>query len=824
MLHSKSMASHSSIPYAAQDPQEVTSMVKELEASTQRRGGGKNALSCKKHNFPVADTDRVTVSSWQFRDWDYKRRDLPTYARGLFTYRRKDGTFEIATRGYDKFFNVGEVHETKWENVETMTQGPYELSVKENGCIIFISGLEGDKLLVCSKHSTGARDNVHLSHAAAGESWVDKHLNTVGRTKADLARELRERNVTLVGELCDDAFEEHVLAYEPKDAGLYIHGINLNLPDFATYPSELVHEFADMWGFKKAQYLIKDDIDSMKTFLSDCAETGSYAGRDTEGFVIRCRRKESSKGGNYHNWFFKYKFEEPYLMYRQWREATKALISGKPPRFKKHKQITEQYLQYARRQLAKDSSIGKAYNQNHGIITMRDGFLNEIGRKGSEITRQEEHETSGNDSSNTITRDLILLPVASIGCGKTTVAIALTNLFGWGHVQNDNITGKQNRPKQFCTLTTNALADHPVVIADRNNHQKRERKQIMDDVLQIVPGARFVALHYVHDPKPKMLPKIREVTQERIFARGDNHQTIQAGSKSRSEIISIMEGFLTRFQPVNPYEAPDDGFDEIIDIDVAASSRENLETVVSSLHEKYPELVPAMPNNEDLDKAIEAALSDYKPDVKHDLSFKGKNKDRMGNANGAGVLPGQPKPPKLEFFCVKLPTNDVLSTLDKIFGRESPETAKMYRQLQQSRRIQPAFHVTLIHRASVTSHPELWSHLTDLHAKALTEVSKNPSAQTPDPLLGNCRIRLERIVWDDRVMCIVVRLLDEGWETANPIAHITIGTAYQDIKPKESNDLLQRWMENGSQTGIADLGVAGHVEVPGSVKAVMQQR
>lgn len=511
-------------------------------------------------------------------------------------------------------------------------------------------------------------------------------------------------------------------------------------------------------------------------------------------------------------------------MYRQWREATKAVISGKPPKFRKHKQITEQYLQYARRQLVKDSSIGKAYNQNHGIIAMRNGFLNEIGLKGSDITRQEEQEAGGDSSMDVVTRDLILLPVASIGCGKTTVAIALTKLYGWGHVQNDNITGKQNRPKQFCTLITNTLADHPAMIADRNNHQRRERKQVLDDVLHIVPGARFVALHYVHDPKPQMLPKIRQVTQERIFARGDNHQTIQAGTKSRSEILAIMEGFLNRFEPVNPYAAPDDGFDEIIDLDVAASSRENLETVVSSLHNKYPKLVPMMPTDEDLDKAIEAALSDYKPDIKHDLSFKSNKRDRGSNANGIGVQPSQPKAPKLEYFCIKLPTSDVLSTLDKLFNRESPEKARMYRQLQQTRRIQPAFHVTLIHRASVNSHPELWSRLSELHAKALSEGSYTPSAQAPDPVLGKCRVRLERVVWDDRVMCIVVRLLNEGWETANSIAHITVGTANQNIKPKESNDLLQRWMEHGTETGIGEFEVAGHVEVYGSVRAVMQGR
>ena len=817
------MALRSNYPFAAQDPHEIASLIKGLETSTKKVGSGKNALACKKHTFAVAGTDGVTVDSWQFRDWDYKRPDLPTYARGLFTYRRKDGTPEIATRGYDKFFNVGEVDDTKWESVASLTQAPYELSVKENGCIIFISGLEGDNLLVCSKHSTGSRDNVDLSHAVAGDRWVDKHLKTVGKTRVDLSRELRSRNITAVAELCDDSFEEHVLAYEPKDAGLYIHGINLNLPNFATYPGELVHQFADEWGFKKAHYLIKDDIDSMKTFLSDCAESGSYDGRDTEGFVIRCRKKNSGAGGNYQDWFFKYKFEEPYLMYRQWREATKAVIGGKTPRFKKHKEITEQYLKYARRQLAKDSSIGKAYNQNHGIIAMRNGFLTEIGLKGSDITRKEEQGTGGLDSPEMVTRDLILVPVASIGCGKTTVAVALTKLFGWGHVQNDNITGKQNRPKQFCMLITNTLADHSAMIADRNNHQKRERKQVMDDVLQVVPGARFVALHYVHDPKPQMLPKIRKVTQERIFARGDNHQTIQAGTKSRSDILSIMEGFLGRFEPVNPYAAPDDGFDEVIDLDVTASSRENLETVVSSLHKMYPTLVPKMPSNEDLDKAIEAALSDYKPDIKHDLSFKSDKKDRRSNANGVGAQPSQPKS-KLEYFCVKLPTNDVISTIDKLFGRESPETGRMYNQLQQTRRVQPAFHVTLIHRASAKTHPELWAHLSDIHAKSSSEVSHNPSTQNSDPVLGKCRVRLERVVWDDRVMCIVVRLLDEGWETANSIAHITIGTAHQDIKPKESNDLLQRWMESGSLTGIADFEVAGHVEVYGTVKAVMQGR
>ncbi|KAI4143318.1 MAG: hypothetical protein LQ341_002952 [Variospora aurantia] len=819
------MATLDGAPYAPQDVKEVSSMVKALEAcSSKGKGGGRKAMNSRKTTFEIPDTNGVEVDSWRFQEWDYKRRDLPTYARGLFTYQRKDGTHEIATRGYDKFFNVGEVHETQWDNVAERTKGPYELSVKENGCIIFISAIEGDKLLVCSKHSTGSRADTDLSHAVAGERWVEKQLAEVGKSKTDLARELRKRNVTAVAELCDDSFEEHVLAYDEKAAGLYLHGVNLNLPEFATYPGELVHKFADQWGFKKAEYVIKDDLDTVKKFLDGCALTGSWNGRDTEGFVVRCRRKEHGDKTVYQDWFFKYKFEEPYLMYRQWREATKAAIAGRAPRFKKHKAITEEYLIYARRQLAKNPKLGAEYNKNHGIIAMRDGFLKERGLKGSEIIQQEQ---SGEDpTSNGISKNVILVPVASIGCGKTTVAVALTKLFEWGHVQNDNITGKANRPKQFVTQICNTLAVHPVMIADRNNHQRRERKQLIEDVSTIIPDARFIALHYIHDPKPQLLPAIREVTQQRVLDRGDNHQTIQAGSKSRKDIISIMEGFLTRFEPVNPHMSPDDGFDEIISLDIMASSRENLETVVNALHAYSPQLVHEVPDSADLDAAIEAALNDYQPDIKHDLSFKGKQ--GRDNKKHNGVVTAQPnessqskapKPPVLEYFCVSLPANEVRDTVDKVFAAQSKESSKFYRQLQGNRRVQPSFHVTLMHRNSVHQDPDLWSYLTSQHATAL-------SSEESSDVLGQCRVRLERLVWDGRVMCIVARLLDEGWKSSNVVAHVTIGTAAQNIKPKESNDLLERWLEVGSggETGIGEALLEGNVVLPGTVKAVMQQQ
>ncbi len=816
------MSEQTKAPYAPQDAQVVATLIQNLQSCTKKGGHGtsKVGVHCKKATFPVPDSNGISVDSWRFQDWDYKKRSLPTYARGLFTYKRKDGTPEIAVRGYDKFFNVGEVHETEWETIQARTKGPYELSVKENGCIIFISGLEGDKLLVCSKHSTGARQDADLSHAVAGERMMEAHLATKGKTKADLARELRQRNATAVAELCDDSFEEHVLAYDEKAAGLYLHGMNLNLPEFATYPGKLVHEFADEWGFRKAEYVMKDDIQTVKAFLEKCAETGSWDGRDTEGFVVRCQKKISNSG-LYQDWFFKYKFEEPYLLYRQWREVTKAIIGGRPPKFKKHKEITEQYLHYARQQLAKDPALGKAFNANHGIIAMRDGFLKARGLRGADIIRQQQSEEGA--SGTEATHNLILVPVASIGCGKTTLALALSHLFGWGHVQNDNITVTRGKPKEFAVQACNVLATRPAMIADRNNHQRWERKQLMDDVRQVIPEARFVALHFRHDPKPEMIPLIREVTKNRVLARGDNHQTIQASKQTQGAIMGIMEGFLDRFEPVDPEREPDDGFDEVIDLDVPASARENLEAVVTSLHRLYPRLVKAVPTSEELDEAIHTAMNDYRPDIKHDL--RGKNgKSEPGNSRGKPSQEGsakstaKPKPSKLEYFCIRLPTEQVLSALEQAFDPAPPETSKFYRQLQQTHRIQPAFHVTLMHRASVAQNPGLWSKLYSLYNAA---VASSPSDADPD--LGKCRVQLERVVGDQRLMCIVARLLDEGWQTQNAMAHITIGTAGQEIKPKESNNLLEKWHESGSggQTGIWEVEMEGHVVLGGTVKAVM---
>jgi tRNA ligase len=58
-------------------------------------------------------------------------------------------------------------------------------------------------------------------------------------------------------------------------------------------------------------------------------------------------------------------------------------------------------------------------------------------------------------------------------------------------------------------------------------------------------------------------------------------------------------------------------------------------------------------------------------------------------------------------------------------------------------------------------------------------------------------------------MAIVVRLVssEQNWKCINAVSHITVGTRDDRVKPKESNDLLAKWLQGGAgdETGIRQI-------------------
>lgn len=74
-------------------------------------------------------------------------------------------------------------------------------------------------------------------------------------------------------------------------------------------------------------------------------------------------------------------------------------------------------------------------------------------------------------------------------------------------------------------------------------------------------------------------------------------------------------------------------------------------------------------------------------------------------------------------------------------------------------------------------------------------------------------------------MAIVARIIDENFQCTNEVAHITIGTRGNDVKPVESNNLLKRWLAEGSgdESRIGEIAIEGRKIVDGVVKGVLSR-
>ena len=219
------------------------------------------------------------------------------------------------------------------------------------------------------------------------------------------------------------------------------------------------------------------------------------------------------------------KFDEPYLMYRDWREVTKTLLSKGPsasnvPKGRLRRAETKVYVDWVCREIRRDSAQFDGFTKGRGIIATRERFLRwmESGagkdalREGSggrevgvgaageagAVAREEVDLTKGKviivpvaipgvgefllftrgsrflspcdicamHETQRLTRRLSFLHASRALAGKTSVAVGLQHLFGFAHVQSDDITAKKPAPI-FIKHVSQALKKHDVVIADK---------------------------------------------------------------------------------------------------------------------------------------------------------------------------------------------------------------------------------------------------------------------------------------------------------------------------------------------------------------------
>ncbi|KAF9237729.1 RNA ligase-domain-containing protein [Melanogaster broomeanus] len=750
----------------------------------------------------------IQIRSWKMNEFKYYDvpSPFPTLARGLFTRELEkeksddEPRYQIVARGYDKFFNIGEVLWTDWPSLKAHTGPKYTLSVKSNGCIIFISAISSSKLIVTSKHALGEMAGVPETHSQVGHRWLKMHLAAKGKTEEGLAAVLWEKNWTAVAELCDDTFEEHVLPYPPEKSGLHLHGINENHKEFRTLPTEVIDPFADEWGFLKTETITLSTISEVKEFTDEIAKTGKWKGEALEGFVVRTHivapnsdsKSALDKRPPYpigSSFFFKVKFDEPYMMYRDWREVTKSLLStkgslndAKLPKSKMKRKETQMYVEWVKKEIQTNRSAFKEFAKGKGIIATRERFLRwmdtEDGKTG--IDNVSESQQNSKEFGKTI-----IVPVAVPGCGKTSVSIALAHLFGFGHTQSDDVQAKKSAPV-FIKKVVKLLENHNVVIADKNNHLRQHREALRDAVTNMYPPVRLLALHWALDQSP---PTIHRICGDRVLARGDKHQTLRADRDWKSHEDVILQ-FIRRAE-----ELADNEVDVSIEMDIG----ESLEAAVTRAVDGCVDILGLeRPSQDSIDEAVKVAEG-YVPDTSW-VKKPGKN---------------PPAPPTPRYFAI-LPEFH----LEEVIGAQIEEAEDVpldgkafWRGLVSDNRLPNRPHITLVHKSGLPIGLELWELCTVL-------------TQMPTPPLFS--FTLGHLVWNNKVMAITVEDFDlvedpggdsdRGQERHEFISklpeevrralHITVGTSDPHISPFTAKGLVERW-RNGHRAGIGSLELEG---------------
>ncbi|KPV72607.1 uncharacterized protein RHOBADRAFT_29768 [Rhodotorula graminis WP1] len=780
-------------------------------------------------------------------DYAYKREPcpFPTRARGLFTERVRGGDgdggeaeYRIVARGYDKFFNINEVSWTHWNTIAQNSTGPYELTTKSNGCIILIAALDAKHLVVTSKHSIGNNVNANteggVSHSQRGEYWLDKHVERVGRTKEDLAKELFERDLTAVAELCDDEFEEHVLPYPEEQTGLHLHGLNVNEPVLNTLPSAEVAAFARAWGMIATPYSVFPSVPAVQTYCERVEADGGVEGPDgkvspVEGFVVRGHRKGGAPGEAF---FWKVKYDEPYLMYREWRELTRKLLAAYPNLetvnpAKIRNGDSRLYLWWVAREIERDVAAFDSWKHGKGIIKTREAFLSWSKTPEANVARRElgvKVAVSEEERRNRKFDKTLIVPIAIQGCGKTALGLELSHLFGWGHVQSDDFLQKKPAP-HFLRAVKDQLTKHDVVFADKNNHIVKHRDDLVQLAASLDPQhkVRLVALVWPTNSTSLPRDKFHSLCASRIVERGQNHQTLRAGDEHEDVIWK----FLGQHEPFDDAaNVADSKFDEVVEMRAEWGQAEALEQAVEALA-KLDGVLPV---------DTQTPLSRAKVDEAVAFAKSWTTTIRK-EATPASAQKPRAKASAARYYGIAADVD-----LAQIVEAHLPAAAKSERDglwpaLVKALRVERKPHVTLVHRTELehvddavrAEKTTLWTRY-----EALVEAAvKNPDA------VARLDVELTlgpRLVWDTRAMAIEVSGLVStapsssasaaANEPARPevelpdhkSAHITVGTRSSDIRPVEGKFLMQAASQGATTTKdggeIHEVRI-GEVKVPG---------
>lgn len=219
------------------------------------------------------------ISSFNYTDKAFEDRiwdEQTTKARGLYIDTAKN---QVAARSYDKFFNINERPETKFEMLQHKLRFPVTAYVKENGFLGIASYDEYEDALFAASKST-----VDSQYARYFQEMLQQSVSAENLER--IKDYCRDNRVSFVFECVDMENDPHIIEY-PENR-LFLLDIVHNTMKFAKYEYDDMCHVAGQFGLtpKEKAYEIADWQEFYDWYYDVMEEDYEYQGRKIEGFVI----------------------------------------------------------------------------------------------------------------------------------------------------------------------------------------------------------------------------------------------------------------------------------------------------------------------------------------------------------------------------------------------------------------------------------------------------------------------------------------------------------------------------------------------------------
>lgn len=248
--------------------------------------------AAKSNRRMISIKDFDGVSSFNFTREAFTEKvwnDMTVTARGLFIDEENNS---IVARGFQKFFNIGERHETELYELAKTLKFPVKTYLKENGFLGLVSIRNGE-FFFTSKTSINSEHSKYLKDIFE-ETITDEN-------KEKIKQYLKKNKKTLIFEVMDPENDPHIIKYDSKH--LVLLDIVDNTLKFNNISFKDLNAYSKSWGVKcKRLVNVIKNIEDFKDFVASCDKyeykdslTNSYVEGyvfvDSNGFMTKLKTK-----------------------------------------------------------------------------------------------------------------------------------------------------------------------------------------------------------------------------------------------------------------------------------------------------------------------------------------------------------------------------------------------------------------------------------------------------------------------------------------------------------------------------------------------------